>query len=77
MGHGEVATSFECGQWVGPIIMSMRTTAELVSIGPSLTEERACQVFPMGQEAVVFTLLLQTKQLAQLQSGLPAPARRS
>ena len=58
----------------------MQVTAEPLSAedpGPSLTEERARQIFSMGQEAVVFALLLGAKLLAQSQSGKPAPSTPS
>ena len=58
----------------------MQATAEPLSVedlGSSLTEERACEIFAKGQEAVVFALLLQAKLLAQFQSGKPAPSTPS
>ena len=58
----------------------MQATAEPLSaedLGVSLTEERAREIYRRGQEAVVFALLAQAKQLAQLQPGKPGPSTPS
>ena len=58
----------------------MQATAEPLSaedLGALLTEERAREIYRLGQEAVVFALLAQAKHLVQLQPGKPGPSTPS
>jgi transposase len=48
---------------------TLDTAALEAMLGPHLTAEQATQIFPQGQEAVVFTLLSSAKQLAERATG--------
>jgi len=48
------------------------TASILGLLGPQLTAEQATRIFEQGQDAVVFALLTQAKQLAEKTGGMPA-----
>ena len=48
----------------------MVATAQEVSLGPTLTEEQAREIFARGEEFVVFALLQQAKMLAEQQAAV-------